>query len=727
MRLGQLTGLVEPGEGQAERPTRAEPARPPGPRPISIWEPRERAGDGASEPVWVRPPVGPLGDHYATTPELRPRCSDRGRPPIRICWFGESAAAGYLYAPHLTPARVLEAQLRTLTGGGAGGSMDSETYEVLDLARTNETLGSLVETVEASLQLEPDLLVVYTGNNWRLLETPEVSPHVPSVRSRQEIASALGVHHSAPAGPAGLARKRLATKARSALDQLAAIAAAAGVPLLLVLPEVNLADWESRQPPVWLPGDGTPRWYRLLTEGLRALDRRDWQDAERAAWAMNALDDSSCPTPFRLLARAWQGAGRLDEARDAALAEVDAVHYPLLAFLDAPRAGTDERTLLAEAALRHGLATVDLREVLAEAGGSPLPGRRFFLDYCHLTSEGMAALGAAVAEQVLRLCPLPRDGGERAAPEPRPWRELLDELPPPEVTPAAEATARFGAALHGAHRLLPLTSSREILEHWCGAALDADPGIARAMVDLAAARLALLDGVPAVLTEAYHRLQASPYRMTLQHGLRWGNLDGEVLRAIAVALERAGRLEARELEELLRRAGESAALSGSPLELAGDERFLAAPLERLLPEVMELPGLTGRATLRALRPVTAFELPTAATAPIDLELVARLPAIPGIDTPRAGRAEVTVNDRVIGHADLGEGWSRTRFTVPEEALPGGLGRLEIRWPELPPVGTEALDGARRRLEVGAEADLHPIFGEVASLALAPTGSTRSKS
>jgi len=588
--------------------------------------------------------------------------------------------------------------------------------------------------------------VVYTGNNWRLLETPEVSPHPPSVRGRQVIASALGVHHSAPAGPAGLARKRLAERAEAALDRLAELAAAARVPLLLVLPEVNLADWESRQPPVWLPGDGTPRWYRLLTEGLRALERRDWDGAERAAWAMNALDGSSCPTPFRILARAWQGAGRLDEARDAALAEVDAVHYPLLAFLDAPRAGSDERTLLVEAARRHGLPRLDLRQVLAEAGGSPLPGRRVFLDYCHLTSEGMAALGAAVAEQVLRLCPLPRSEDGRPAPEPRPWRELLAELPAPEIPPAAEATARFGAALHGAHRLLPLTSSGEILEHWCERALDADPGIAPAMVDLAAMRLALLDGVPAVLTEAYQRLQASPYRMTLQHGLRWGNLDGAVLRAIATALERAGRPEAEEMDQLLRRAGpsggktaalsagestalssgETAALSDSTLDLATDERFLAAPLERLLPEVMDLPGLTGRATLRALWPVTAFELPTAATAPVDLELVARLPAIPGVDTPRAGRAEVTVNGRVIGHADLGQSWSRTRLRVPAALLRGAFRRLEIRWPELPPVGTEALDGARRSLEMGREADLHPVFGEVASLAVAPAGSKRSR-
>ncbi|HEX2253889.1 MAG TPA: hypothetical protein VHQ65_11535, partial [Thermoanaerobaculia bacterium] len=146
------------------------------PRPISIWHPERRDGETA----WVRPAPQPLGDHYAAARELTAR---RPGGPRRLCFFGESAAAGYLYAPHLTPARVLEAQLATLAGPGR--------WEVVDLARTNERLATLAATVEASLQLQPDLLVIYAGNNWTLLETPELSPFAPSVTSRQRLAAAL--------------------------------------------------------------------------------------------------------------------------------------------------------------------------------------------------------------------------------------------------------------------------------------------------------------------------------------------------------------------------------------------------------------------------------------------------------------------------------------------------------------------------------------------------------
>src|SRR3954452_25139562 len=111
------------------------------PRPISIWLPREKDG----EQVFERPDPGPLGDHYATRKVIPAKQARQ-----RICFFGESAAAGYLYAPHLTPARVLEDHLRHLAGPGA--------FEVVDLARTNEPLQPLVATVEAAMQLAPDLL-----------------------------------------------------------------------------------------------------------------------------------------------------------------------------------------------------------------------------------------------------------------------------------------------------------------------------------------------------------------------------------------------------------------------------------------------------------------------------------------------------------------------------------------------------------------------------------------
>src|SRR4051794_22717408 len=174
------------------------------PEPISIWEPREVDG----ERVFVRPNPLALGDHFATVKELRPKTSEL---PLRVAFFGESVAAGYLYAPHLTPARVLESQLK------AAGD-----FEVVDLARTNETLAGLAETVRTSLQINPDVLVIFAGNNWNLLETPEISPYAPSVTARRDYAAALRA--GGIAWPIRLAASRLRQRAGGALEQIALIA-----------------------------------------------------------------------------------------------------------------------------------------------------------------------------------------------------------------------------------------------------------------------------------------------------------------------------------------------------------------------------------------------------------------------------------------------------------------------------------------------------------------------
>ncbi|HSC21777.1 MAG TPA: hypothetical protein VLC07_08610, partial [Solirubrobacterales bacterium] len=373
--LQRLSLLASPAEPAPEAP--AERADQEAPRPISIWTPRDEGG----ETVWSRPPRLPLGDHYADVPEIRARKTGR-----RICFFGESAAAGYLYAPYRTPAKVLAAQLKQV----------APDIEVIDLARTNETLAPLIETVRAARQLSPDLLVIYAGNNWSLLETPEVSPYPPGVRGRQSYAAML--RGGGVLEPARRARERLAGLASAALAEIAEIAA--GLPVILVVPEVNLADWETREPAPWLPGDRTARWYAAYGRARAELAAGRFADAESAAWEMVDLDGGTGPIPFRLLAAALRGQGREEAARDAAISEVDSVHYPLLALLAAPQATTLAREVLSAATASRaaaGWSAVDLRRLFADWTGSPLPGRRLFLDYCHLTVEGMEVAMAAVA------------------------------------------------------------------------------------------------------------------------------------------------------------------------------------------------------------------------------------------------------------------------------------------------------------------------------------------
>jgi hypothetical protein len=677
VRLLQAAGLLAAPPGPA-----APQPLPRPPEPISIWRPQDLKG----ETVWVRPDPQPLGDHHAATRVLRKK---KGELPLRVGFFGESVAAGYLYAPHVTPAQLLATQLRS-----AGGA---ENFEVIDLARTNETLPSLAETVRTSLQIQPDVLVLFVGNNWNLLETPEISPYAPSVTARQRYAQAL--REDGTAGPVRRAGERLRQVAEGALATIAAMARAVGIPVVVVLPEVNLADWETRQPPVWLPGDGTSRWHALYAEATAKLDAGEFAAALATATAMQRLDGGACATTWRLLARAHRGLGDRDAERAACLAEVDAAPYATLATLSAPLATSAARELLREGARRHGFLAVDLRDVFTEHTGSGLPGRRLFLDYCHLTLEGTQVAMAAVAAAVLDLSGM--------LDEEQDWQGLLPRLPSPDITPEQEAAARFGAAVHTAHRLLPTGAKPPLLEPWIAAALDASPGVEAAMLDLVAARCS---PAPAVLTAAQTRNLASPYRLLLQHGWRWDHLDADLILAIRNVLERRGRPAGDGIDRLLL---EHLAIRAEGTELLAPI-YLWEPLERFYPEVMSFADLSQRATLRSPWPETSFCLLCDGERDVDLDLTLRRPE-------GAGTVGIAVEGNEIGTAETTERWTRTAFRIERRHLRRGLHRLTLRWPLALRDGETALAAAIERLEIGVAADLHPVFGELFSLLARPAG------
>jgi hypothetical protein len=180
---------------------------PQQPQPISIWYPELRNG----ELCFVRPDPNAFGDHYAAK-KLLPAKKIPSRK--RICFLGESVAAGYLYAPHLTPAGLLEDHLRFTTG--------TDVYEIIDLARTNETLSGCVSTAHAAMQLQPDAFILFAGNNWNLLETTEISPYVPTPAGRRQYG--LSLRNEGALGPIAIAARKQLQKAAQALADIEQIA-----------------------------------------------------------------------------------------------------------------------------------------------------------------------------------------------------------------------------------------------------------------------------------------------------------------------------------------------------------------------------------------------------------------------------------------------------------------------------------------------------------------------
>ncbi len=624
------------------------------------------------------PLCAPIPTLWATTTPTGKLFFAKNGPAIEGVFFsGESVAAGYLYAPFLTPAKVLEQQLNTICG--------ASDFEIVDLARTNETIGGLTDTLESALQLNPDALVIFSGNNWTMLETPGFSPYAPA--ESKAIFGGL-LREAGLYGAAGQASLTVFQKAGAAYARIDQAARAAGIPVILITPESNLSDWENRQPPPWLPGDRTARWYVLYEKALQQLQRADWAGAESSAWQMEEIDGTLCPATYRILAKSLIGQGAEAKARLACQAEVDANSYAGLCFLGAPQIQSSGRTLQQRAAEHHGFTRVDLAEVFSKHTGSQLPGRRMFLDYCHFTVEGMKVAMAAVAAGILQQTKHPKRGA--------PWETLVRQLPDPEISAEADATAKFGAAIHTAHRQLCIGDEQEMPEFWCREALRASPGIREAMADFAKARLAPL---PAVLTAAQHQNYASPYQLTMQHGWKYDFVDAPMLRAIeATAGQDMSPLTVRFAKKLT--------------DLVHPPFLLWNPVERFYPEVMGFRDVPGRAFFRAAWPISRFALPGWSLRPLRLCVTLRLPHIPGWEGKRAGPVFFKINGYPAGTVTAGEQWSKHLLLVPAAFLTQSINQLSICWPPLPPCGDAAWENAVSRLEQGLEADVHPVFGEI---------------
>lgn len=643
-------------------------------RPISIWRPYRR------EDAWwyLRPEPAPFGDHYASrlafTALPAPGCS-------RVGFFGESVAAGYLYAPHLTPAQVLAYFLEQAEPG--------KTVEVIDLARTNERLATLVETFEQALQLGLSHAVIFVGNNWNLLETPELSGLVPDPQARTALGALL-----AEGGVEVLlhqAATRLMTKVSDCFERIAQLAAQHQVRVSLVVPQVNLAEWESHQPPPFMAEDRLVAWYEAFFEALSAWDGRETAKVRQAAFRMLDLDEGTSPSAFRFLALAWQAEGQTEKAYEAARSEIEATNYATLCFLDAPRANGLAQNMLRRLARLHDFQAIDLPIVFQTLDPECLPGRRFFLDYCHLTFEGMRAAMAAVAESLL----------SDQVPE-RDWQALLARFPGPAVAAEVHAVACLGAAVHTAHRECAVADNQDRVTYWLREALSHAPAVAATLVELVQVRLAR---VPTPFTPAQQRNQVGRFRLGFQHGWRYEHLDVKILKSLDAVFRDL------DLESVDVLACRQRAVGAHPVELV-DPYYLWDPLQRYYSEVMPFDDLPSPAYHRSPWPFSSFALVSDGRHDLYLQMTARLPgALADQDHP----VVICIDDQAHASFRCGRRWSKHSFVLEKGWLPAGIRKLTLCWPIPAAAVRDAKGRILQRLSRGAETALHPTFGELFSL------------
>ncbi|WP_139487907.1 tetratricopeptide repeat protein [Brevibacillus dissolubilis] len=338
----------------------------------------------------------------------------------RIAFAGESVARGFLYDPFITPAILLE-KLLNLNA--------SREIEVIDLARTSIKIAELTEVCYSSVNLKPDALVVFAGNNWRdsilPLSDSEIADMIKAGEKDDNFESLQSLMEET--------YKNIITPFMDALKE---ISDKHQIPVFFIIPEFNLKDWKynSNEKILTWPHGKAEEWFALVRDAESALLENDYARLEATARQMIAVNVIN-PSGYHHLAQCKLHAGNLEEARKHLEAARDTMAYQVGSV---PGILSVMRDTILEKASQHHIRTIDLQTVFKDHLNGDIPGNDLFIDYCHLTVEGMNIAMQETAKQLLPLI------GET----------LEKTISPKELKGAQEviAVAHLYAAIHNAHR-----------------------------------------------------------------------------------------------------------------------------------------------------------------------------------------------------------------------------------------------------------------------------------
>jgi lysophospholipase L1-like esterase len=350
----------------------------------------------------------------------------REKPPdgLRVIAFGGSATAGLGGSPNATFSRELERILRA--------AHPERSVEVLNLgvvALSSKQVKLLV--AEASRDYDPELLVVYSGNN----EFLEVHAEKYAEARATPLSRLLGritdlhlyraVHglvrrprRDASMPERGLSSEELrlsqdeiiqhvsmteaevgevVDRYEGNLREMVGAARAAGVPILLATVASNWR-WRGRSdlPADWLdarlgePGPATPERYRAAKERLAALLEACPPDERSALLYERAV--------------AEEALGELDAARADYRAAMNADPH-LRRALDA----ANQR--VRRVAAQDGARLLDVVELLSRQARDGIVGWGEFYDYVHFTPRGNALVAAGIYQAMRAMGVVPEAPG----------------------------------------------------------------------------------------------------------------------------------------------------------------------------------------------------------------------------------------------------------------------------------------------------------------------------
>ena len=369
----------------------------------------------------------------------------------RVILLGESVARGYLYDPHYNVAMELEAILN--------GRYELEDTEVIDLARIGMGIEGLTEIVRSCIALKPDQVVIFAGNNW----DPNLMASLGDEDNRQILKI---FEKEAFPGVKSFIEKKFSDMVSGFLEIVSENLVKRGVPVVFVIPEFNLKDWKSdhtEQGLMWLPEGEMEKWLLAREAAECALRTNEIEKLGEAAARMTEINPSN-PLGHEYLGHFYLVSKQFSEARKSFELSRDTVLFT--GGTTRPRCYKVIRDQIVTEAPALGIKVIDLPAIFERTFPGSIPDRALFLDYCHLTVEGIKLAMRHTAQAVLETMT-----GVRV--------ELAD-IRASDLCPDKhiQAIAHFGAAIHNAHN----GQLTDILRYHCSSSLACSPEIKNTMI-----------------------------------------------------------------------------------------------------------------------------------------------------------------------------------------------------------------------------------------------------
>lgn len=633
---------------------------------IGIWR-REVGDDGRLSFVRERNVSRP--HMWAATERIGPKQSGRRR----VVLLGESAARGWPLDPFLSCASCLQAQLRHATG--------SDATEIVDLARAGVDAPGLVRLAAEAAALDPDVYVLFAGNNWgfdpRGLDLPRLAALVREAGCWRPVAA------------------HIATVYRLQLDAIIAALGRAlrpqGVPVVFVVPAYCLADWQSAPRTCHPLLGGADREYaeRLARAALASEAEGFHERASKLATELLALEEGFSAAALSILGRCAMTRGEHAEAVWYFETSWDLG----LSLLIPPFSGFSVRAEhLSQTAGAISSQVVNLpRRFLDRNRGVPTD-RRFFFGHVHMTPYAIRLAMADVAHALIGTLGLP------------PSPDDLTEIPR-DVADEAVAQGHFAAALKAGGD----DQSSDLLRYHCTRAISSSPAMAPVIRDYVDRTLRR---TPDIFCAAAHRLRAMEQRFpVLRHFLntpphRRKQRNMRILQAFIDALGLTDPRMAAECSALLHREHTLERGRTDFVEEPGDDRA-GAGLEWTRIYRSYLTCYFSRETFHA----SCFAVPER----LRIGITSRV---------RSARAEgqpvrLFVNDVPAGGWLATLQWTRVEIEVPAALLSRGVNSFVIVWPSPERSAAEQAQEVARAFEerqilaVGSILDMYPVYGEIA--------------